>query len=80
VTIGTCATAFAMFGQYLKNPAGNILLRVMLAVVAFVTMFHPDGNMAIVAAAFTLPATIYGVMRHRRIAPLTGAGKLQPAI
>ena len=78
VTIGTCATAFAMFGQFLKNPAGDILLRVLLAVFAFVTMFHPDGNMAIAAAAFALPATIYGVMRHRRIAPLTGAGDLRP--
>jgi len=80
VGIGTCATAVAMFGKVVKNPAADILLRVMLAVVAFVTMFHPDGNMAMVAAAITLPATIYGVMRHRRIAPLTGAGELQPAI
>ncbi len=80
VGIGTCATAVAMFGKVVKNPAADILLRVVLAVVAFVTMFHPDGNMAMVAAAITLPATIYGVMRHRRIAPLTGAGELQPAI
>ncbi|MDP2239221.1 MAG: TRAP transporter fused permease subunit [Burkholderiales bacterium] len=80
VGIGTCATAVAMFGMLMKNPATDILLRVMLGLVAFVTMFHPDGNIAIVAAAFTLPATIYGVMRHRRIAPLTGAGELQPVI
>jgi len=72
VMIGTCATAVAMFGNLMKNPAADILLRVVLAFFAFVTMFHPDGNMAIVAAAFTLPATIYGVMRHRRIAPLKG--------
>jgi len=78
VGIGTCATAVAMFGKVTKNPAADILLRFALAIFAFVTMFHPDGNMAIVAAAFTLPATIYSVMRHRRIAPLTGAGQLQP--
>ncbi len=78
VGIGTCATAVAMFGKVTKNPAADILLRFALAIAAFVTMFHPDGNMATVAAAFTLPATIYSVMRHRRIAPLTGAGELQP--
>jgi len=78
VTIGTCATAFAMFGQYLKNPAGNILLRVMLALFAFVTMFHPDGNMAIAAAAFTLPAMVYGVIRHQRFAGPKAEMPLQP--
>jgi len=72
VTTGTCATAFAMFGRVLVNPAGDILLRIVLAIFAFVTMFHPDGNMAMASAAFVLPATIYGVMRHRRIAPLKG--------
>jgi TRAP transporter 4TM/12TM fusion protein len=79
VTIGTCATAFAMFGQYLKNPAGNILLRVMLALFAFVTMFHPDAKMAIAAAAFTLPAMVYGVIRHQRLAGPKGEMPLQPA-
>ena len=78
VTIGTCATAFAMFGQYLKNPAGNILLRVMLALFAFVTMFHPDAKVAIAAAAFTLPAMVYGVIRHQRVAGPKGEMPLQP--
>ena len=78
VTIGTCATAFAMFGRYLKNPAGNFLLQVTLALFAFVTMFHPDRNMAIAAAAFALPAMIYGVMRHRQVAGPKGKLPLQP--
>ena len=72
VAIGTCATAFAMFGRFLENPAGDILLRATLALFAFVTMFHPDGNVAMVSAAFALAATIYGVMRHRQIAPPKG--------
>jgi len=72
VAIGTCGTAFAMFGRFLENPAGDILLRATLALFAFVTMFHPDGNVAMVSAAFALAATIYGVMRHRRIAPPKG--------
>lgn len=78
VTTGTCATTFAMFGRFLKNPAGDILLRIMLAVFAFVTMFHPDGNMAIAAAAFALPAMIYGVLRYPRVAPLKSGLQSQP--
>jgi TRAP transporter 4TM/12TM fusion protein len=69
VAIGTCGTAFAMFGQFLANPAGNIALRVALAGLAFVTMFVPDNRMSMAAAAITLPLTVFGVMRHRRIAP-----------
>jgi len=80
VTIGTCATAFAMFGQYLKNPAGDLPLRVALACLAFVTMFHPNGMIAIAAAVFVLPATIYGIMRHRHVAPLKGGLQSQPVI
>ncbi len=78
VAIGTCATAFAMFGRYLRNPAGDILLRVMLALFAFVTMFHPDGTMAIAAAAFALPAMVYGVIRHRQIAGPKSGLQAQP--
>ena len=78
VAIGTCATAFAMFGRFLKNPTGDIQLRATLALFAFVTMFHPDGNVAIAAAAFVLPAMIYGVICHRRIAPPKGGLQSQP--
>jgi hypothetical protein len=58
-----------MFGQFLANPAGNLALRVALAGLAFVTMFVPDNRMSMAAAAITLPLTVFGVMRHRRIAP-----------
>src|SRR3970040_1811505 len=75
VAIGTCATAFAMFGRFLEHPTGDILMRTTIAFFAFVTMFHPDTNVAMASAAFALAATIYGVMRHRRIAPAKG---LQP--
>ena len=79
VVIGTCGIAFAMFGRFAESPATDILLRVALAVVAFVTLFHPDGNVAVAAAAVVLPATIVGIWRHRLIAPQTGALQSQPA-
>ena len=76
VTAGTCATAFAMFGRFAKNPAVDLPLRLLLAVVAFVTMFHPAKDMATAAAALALAGTVYGIVRHRKVAALTGA--LQP--
>jgi TRAP-type uncharacterized transport system fused permease subunit len=78
VFIGTAATAFAMFGRFMENPAGDILWRIALTLFAFVTMFHPDGKMAMAAAAIALPATIVGIWRHRRIAPLKGGLQSQP--
>ena len=69
VLISTCGITFAMFGRLLEHPAGDLLLRVTLALVAFVTMFHPDDRVATAAAVFVLPAIIFGVMRHRRFAP-----------
>jgi len=78
VVIGTCATAFAMFGQFLKNPAVDVLLRIALACFAFVTLFHPDGNVAAGSAVFVLAATIYGIMRHRHIAPPKSGLQPQP--
>ena len=70
----------AIFGRFTENLGTNIILRAALALVSFVTMLHPDGNVAAAAAALVLPATIYGVARHRRIAPAkSGALPSQPA-
>ena len=69
VTIGTFGTALAMFGRLVDNKAGDILLRTVLMFVAFVALFHPDDKVSAATAAFVLAATIFGVMRHRRIAP-----------
>jgi len=80
VACGTCATAVALFGRIHVKPAADIALRALLAVFAFVTMFHPDGNVAMASAVFALAGSIYGVARHRRIAPPRGGGALQPAI
>ena len=79
VFIGTCATAFAMFGRVAENSAADILLRTGLAFVAFVALFHPNGQAAVVAAALVLPATIVGVWRHRRIAAPPKGLESQPA-
>jgi len=79
VLIGTSGTAFALFGQFMGNPAGDILLRVVLAFFAFATMFYPEGGVVMAAAAATLAATGYGIWRHRQIAPAKGGLQTQPA-
>ena len=79
VTIGTCGTALGMFGRLVENPVGDILLRALLILVAFVALFYPDDNVSAATAAFVLAAIIFGVLRHRRIAPPKGGLQAQPA-
>ena len=68
VAVGSCGIACAMFGRFIENKGANILLRAALALACIVVMCHPNGNIAMVAAAFVLPATIIGVRHHRVIA------------
>ena len=49
-----------------------------LALASLVVMLHPNGNVAIAAAVFTLPATIYGIWRHRQVAGPKGEWQPQP--
>jgi TRAP transporter 4TM/12TM fusion protein len=69
VAIGTCGTALAMFGRLLENMAGDLLLRTALMLVAFTALFYPDDKVSAGVAALVLAAIVFGVMRHRRIAP-----------
>ncbi len=79
VTIGTCGTALALFGRLAENRASDLSLRALLLVAAFVPLFYPDDYVSASASAFVLAAMIYGIVRHRRIAPPKGVRELQPA-
>ena len=69
VTIATCGVAFAMFGRCLENPGGDVAARIVIAVLAFATLFHPNDTLVWGTAAVTLVALIWGISRHNRIAP-----------
>jgi len=69
VAIGCCGISYAIFGKFFRSQGTNIMLRAALALVSLVIMFHPDVRFALLATAIVLPVTIYGVIRHRRIAP-----------
>ena len=69
VTISTFGAALAMFGRLMENKAGDFLLRTVLMLLAFVALFHPDDKISAATAGFVLVAIVFGIMRHRRIAP-----------
>jgi TRAP-type uncharacterized transport system fused permease subunit len=69
VMIGTAGVTFAMFGLLTQNAAANILYRSLLALFSLVVLLHPSETVAVATAAVVLPATIFGVWRHRYAAP-----------
>ena len=69
VLISTCGITFAMFGRYMEGTAADIGLRVLLAAVSFVVMFHPDERTSTAVAVVVLAAIGVGIWRHRQIAP-----------
>lgn len=80
VMVGTCATAFAMFGRFGDNKVLDLALRTAVMAIAFVALFYPDDNVARAAAGVALVVTILGVLRHRQVAPLKGPLQSEPAI
>ncbi|MCG2741191.1 MAG: TRAP transporter fused permease subunit [Syntrophaceae bacterium] len=78
VAIACCGMTFAIFGRFFANMGSDVMLRGALAVASLVVLLHPDSNVALAAAVIVLPATIYGVARHRRIAPPKNGSGLQP--
>jgi len=69
VAISCCGVTCAIFGRFVRNWGSDLMLRAALALASFVVMFHPDGTVSLAMAAIVLPATVYGVKRHRMIAP-----------
>jgi len=69
VFVGTCAVAYAMFGRFATAATGDILYRIIVAMLGFIALFHPDDTPATMAGVVALVATIFGVWRHRRVAP-----------
>jgi TRAP transporter 4TM/12TM fusion protein len=69
VAISCWGITYAIFGKFSDNSASNVLMRAALALVSFVVMFHPDIRVSIIVAVVVVLATLYGVIRHRKVAP-----------
>ncbi len=69
VLVSTCGITFAMFGRWFENGAIDVLTRCLLAAVSFLCMFYPDMRVSAAVAVVVLAATVFGIWRHRQIAP-----------
>jgi TRAP-type uncharacterized transport system fused permease subunit len=78
VAIACCGVTCAIFGRFVRNWGSDLMWRAALALASFVVMFHPDGTVSLAMAAIVLPATVYGVKRHRMIAPPKSGLQSQP--
>jgi TRAP-type uncharacterized transport system fused permease subunit len=80
VSIGCCALTFAMFGRFFRHWRADMTIRAVFALAAFLMLFHPNDNFARMMVLIVLPAIIYGVVRHTRIAPPKSEPETQPAV
>jgi len=78
VAIACCGLTFAIFGRISGNRGSDIMLRAAFALASFAILFHPNEQVSLAVAAITLPATIYGVVQHQRIAPPKDELQSQP--
>jgi len=69
VAIACWGITYSIFGKISDNRALNMSVRAALALASFVIMFHPNTNVSLMVAVIVVPATLYGVIRHRKIAP-----------
>jgi TRAP-type uncharacterized transport system fused permease subunit len=69
VIIGTCATAFAMFGRFSTQTGADLAFRLALAVIACFVLFHPNDQWALIASPLCAVATIIGILRHPHAVP-----------
>ncbi len=72
ILVSTCGTAFAMFGRFTENTLLDIVLRVALAVIALITMFHPNETVSWMVAIPVAAVILIGIWRHRIVAPPKG--------
>jgi len=68
VTISTCGISLAMLGRLGRSKGTDVILRAALALASFIVMFYPAGTVVLGFALIVAAATVWGVVRHRRIA------------
>jgi TRAP-type uncharacterized transport system fused permease subunit len=69
VFIGTSGVAFAMFGRISRTAASDIGLRLLIAALSLFVLFYPSDDWALAVSPAVAILTIFGLIRHRDIAP-----------
>jgi TRAP-type uncharacterized transport system fused permease subunit len=64
VTIGTCGLALAMFGRVMPRLALDIPVRIAIAGLALLVLFHPSDTFALILSPFALVVLVIGIWRH----------------
>lgn len=72
VAIATMGITLAIFGRLAVSQGASVALRLALALACLLVMFHPDARFAWMVAPLVVPAIVFGVARHRRLAPPKG--------
>ena len=80
VAIACWGITYSIFGKFSLNRGSNVVMRAALALASFVIMFHPNSYVSLMVSVIVVPATFYGVIRHRKIAPPKDELQLQPVI
>jgi TRAP transporter 4TM/12TM fusion protein len=70
VSVACWGVTYGIFGKIARTRTLNIILRAVIVVASLVVMFHPNHMLSLVVAVIVVPVIFYGVMRHRKIAPL----------
>jgi TRAP-type uncharacterized transport system fused permease subunit len=79
ILVSTSGIAFAMFGRFFHNPGYDLALRLLTAAIALVTMFHPNDTLVWLSAVPVLALLVFGLTRHRRIAPPEATTLITPS-
>jgi hypothetical protein len=69
VAIACWGITYSIFGKFARSRGSNMILRALLALASFVIIFYPDSKISLIVALIVVPVTVYGVIRHRKIAP-----------
>jgi len=72
VAIGCWGISLSMFGRLSRNRGADALMRLIVAAVSFVVMFHPAEQVAIWTGIGVLAVAIYGTYTHRKIVRFGG--------
>lgn len=70
VTLGTLGFTFAMFGRFINQVKFDLPLKIGLAIIALVPLFHPNLTIAIIGSVIIFAALVIGVKKHKDIGPL----------
>jgi TRAP-type uncharacterized transport system fused permease subunit len=69
VLISTCGITLSMFGRFVDYPAVDVALRLAVAAISLLCMFHPSDTVSTTVGMILVPILVAGIWRHSLVAP-----------